>query len=109
MTCPKCQGQMRTVDRDGVHIEQCTQCRGIFLDRGELEHIVGAEQRHYGGVPAYDDGGHRPGYRPDSPAPYGRGGYPDSPRAYGHGRHPDSPGPYGHRGRRRSFLEGLFD
>lgn len=97
---------MRTVDRDGVHIEQCSQCRGIFLDRGELEHIMSAEQRHYGGVPPYEGGG---GFRPDSPGPYRQGHYPDSPKPYrGHGRHPDSPGPYGHR-RKRSFLEGLFD
>jgi hypothetical protein len=100
---------MHTVDRGGVHIDQCAQCRGVFLDRGELEHILTAEQRHYDGVPPYDGGGHQPGYRPDSPGPYARGGYPDSPRAYGHGRRPDSPGPYGRRGRRRSFLEGLFD
>jgi Zn-finger nucleic acid-binding protein len=28
---------MRTYDRNGVHIEQCDNCRGIFLDYGELE------------------------------------------------------------------------
>ena len=94
---------MRTVDRDGVHIEQCSQCRGIFLDRGELEHIMSAEQRHYAGPPPYAGG-----YRPDSPPPYQRGHYPDSPEPYRQGRRPDSPGPYGHR-RKRSFLEGLFD
>ena len=94
-----------TVERGGVHIEQCERCRGVFLDRGELEHILDAEQRHYAGVPPYAGGGRRP----DSPAPY-RGGHPDSPGAYRGGRYPDSPGPYGHhRGRRRSFLEGLFD
>ena len=30
---------MRTFDRNGVHVEQCGNCRGIFLDFGELEHI----------------------------------------------------------------------
>lgn len=110
---------MVTVDRGGVRIEQCERCRGIFLDRGELEHILDAEQRHYGGVPPYMGGmggGHRPDSpgpyrhgRPDSPGPY-YGGRPDSPGPYGGGRYPDSPGPYGHRrGRKRSFLEGLFD
>ena len=116
MTCPKCNAPMMTVERDGVHIEQCERCRGIFLDRGELEHILDAEQRHYGSAPPYAGGGYRPdspgpyrGGRPDSPGPY-RGGRPDSPDGYRGGRYPDSPGPYGHRrGRRRSFLEGLFD
>jgi Zn-finger nucleic acid-binding protein len=45
MTCPKCHGAMRTYERSGVHIEQCTECRGIFLDRGELEHLTAAEAR----------------------------------------------------------------
>ena len=40
---------MHTVDRRGVHIEQCQGCRGIFLDRGELEQIANAEQSFYGG------------------------------------------------------------
>ncbi|WAL65296.1 zf-TFIIB domain-containing protein [Amycolatopsis cynarae] len=96
---------MRTVNKNGIHIEQCEGCRGIFLDRGELEQIVGAESAYYGGGPA-------PQYRPephrDSPRPY-RGGYQDSPRPYrGGGYYADSPRPYkGHR--KRSFLEDLFD
>ncbi len=107
---------MRTFDRQGVHIEQCDGCQGIFLDRGELERIVDAERRHYGFAPppapqtpppAYPQApvaGHPGGY-PDSPRGY-RGGYPDSPRGY-HGGYRDSPPPY--RRRRKSFLEQLFD
>lgn len=106
---------MQTVDRMGVHIEQCEGCRGIFLDRGELEQISGAEQQHYAAA------GPPPPYRPDSPAPYrgghdpryAGGGYRDSPPAYG--GHRDSPPGYGHGGyghgrrKRRGFLEELFD
>ncbi|REE95299.1 zf-TFIIB domain-containing protein [Thermomonospora umbrina] len=40
MQCPKCRGTMRTYDRNGVHIEQCEMCRGIFLDYGELEALT---------------------------------------------------------------------
>jgi uncharacterized protein len=47
LTCPKCQGSMRTYERSGVVIEQCTECRGIFLDRGELERLIDAETAHY--------------------------------------------------------------
>ncbi|MGE5408855.1 MAG: zf-TFIIB domain-containing protein [Syntrophothermus sp.] len=43
MTCPKCKGQMRTHERNGVTIEQCTRCHGIFLDRGEFEQLLGRE------------------------------------------------------------------
>ncbi|MFD0823993.1 zf-TFIIB domain-containing protein, partial [Micromonospora zhanjiangensis] len=43
MTCPKCHGDMRQYERSGVTIDQCTECRGIFLDRGELEKLFDAE------------------------------------------------------------------
>ncbi|OXM71571.1 transcriptional regulator [Amycolatopsis vastitatis] len=105
---------MRTVAKNGVHIDQCDGCRGIFLDRGELEAIVGAESSFYGHQPPPYQGGHG---RPDSPRPYRghpdspkayRGGYPDSPRP--HRGYSDSPRPYGGHGhRKRSFLENLFD
>jgi Zn-finger nucleic acid-binding protein len=111
---------LRTVDKAGVHLEQCENCRGIFLDHGELEHILQAEQRYYGGgMPAYGGGhGGRPDspgplrHRPDSPRPY-RGehhGHSDSPRPYRgeHHGHGDSPRPYGHRRSKGSFLGDLF-
>jgi uncharacterized protein len=49
LTCPKCGGEMRSYERNGVTVDQCTECRGIFLDRGELERLVDAEGRHWGG------------------------------------------------------------
>lgn len=112
---------MHTVDRKGVHIEQCQGCRGIFLDRGELEQISTAEQTHYtAGAPRYrgdSPPAHRGGYR-DSPPAHVHGShsghYRDSPPAHGThgshgGHHRDSPPPYGHKHRRRGFLEELFD
>ncbi len=45
MICPKCHGSMRSYERNGVTVDQCTDCRGIFLDRGELEHLIDAEAR----------------------------------------------------------------
>ena len=47
LTCPKCGGTMRNYERNGIHVDQCADCRGIFLDRGELEQLVDAENRHY--------------------------------------------------------------
>lgn len=96
---------MHTVDRGGVHIDQCQGCRGIFLDRGELEQMSHAEHSHYGapGVP--------PRYS-DSPPPYGaRRGHNDHGVRHQGGHYNDSPPPYGHSGkqRRKGFLEGLFD
>jgi hypothetical protein len=37
---------MRTYERSGVTVDQCGECRGIFLDRGELERLVDAELRY---------------------------------------------------------------
>ncbi|HVW43506.1 MAG TPA: zf-TFIIB domain-containing protein [Amycolatopsis sp.] len=103
MICPKCQNMMRTVNKNGVHIEQCEGCRGIFLDRGELEQISGAESAYYGSPPPYQGHGGLRGYA-DSPRPY----YSDSPRPHRGGHYEDSPRQYrGHR--KRSFLENLFD
>ena len=50
-TCPKCGGSMRTVDRNGIHIEQCLNCRGVFLDFGELENITQLEARFVASPP----------------------------------------------------------
>jgi Zn-finger nucleic acid-binding protein len=116
---------LRTVDRQGIHIDQCDGCRGIFLDRGELESILNAERQYsaQAAPPPYQGGGQvpmapPPGRYADSPrGAYGRGGYSDSPRGYagghgGHGGYSDSPRGYhgGHGQRRRkSFLEQLFD
>jgi uncharacterized protein len=112
--CPKCQNQMHTVDRGGIHIEQCQGCRGIFLDRGELEQIAGAEQRYHQqyAAPAMPP---PMMHRGDSAPPY-RGGHRDSAPPYGggYGHRGDSPPPYGghgygHKRKRKSFLEELFD
>lgn len=47
MNCPKCESQMRTYERNGINIDQCTGCKGIFLDRGELEHLINNEGSFY--------------------------------------------------------------
>jgi uncharacterized protein len=55
LTCPKCHGPMRTYERNGVHVDQCTECRGIFLDRGELDRLIDAENAWHGGTTEHDD------------------------------------------------------
>jgi len=40
LTCPVCQGAMREVSKDGILIDVCSQCRGVWLDRGELEKLT---------------------------------------------------------------------
>ena len=43
---------MRSYERSGVTVDQCTECRGIFLDRGELERLVDADTQFHGAGPA---------------------------------------------------------
>ncbi|MFC3989925.1 TFIIB-type zinc ribbon-containing protein [Actinoplanes siamensis] len=131
MTCPKCHGEMRVYERSGVTIDQCTECRGIFLDRGELEKLFAAEASYNRSAPAPGPAAHTPP-PPPPPAPHGGHGYvppPPPPPAYGapvhhappaahypppvphYGHHGHYRGHYGHHGhyRRRSFLHDLFD
>jgi uncharacterized protein len=40
MTCPRCNAVLAELDRDGITIDRCDRCRGIWLDRGELEKLL---------------------------------------------------------------------
>ena len=40
MNCPVCNVPLAMADRQGVEIDYCPQCRGVWLDRGELDKII---------------------------------------------------------------------
>jgi Zn-finger nucleic acid-binding protein len=40
MQCPSCQSVLVMSERKGVEIDYCPQCRGVWLDRGELDKII---------------------------------------------------------------------
>ena len=40
MDCPTCKVSLVMSDRQGIEIDYCPQCRGIWLDRGELDKII---------------------------------------------------------------------
>ncbi|KKM79497.1 hypothetical protein LCGC14_1349390 [marine sediment metagenome] len=40
MLCPHCQVPLGMSDRQGIEIDFCPQCRGVWLDRGELDKII---------------------------------------------------------------------
>ena len=40
MKCPNCQVPLVMTERSGVEIDYCQQCRGVWLDRGELDKII---------------------------------------------------------------------
>jgi len=76
---------MRQYERSGVHVDQCTECRGIFLDRGELERLIDAEANWAAQAPA------------QAPPPSQSGHYQQPSQSHGHHK------------KRRSFFEDLFD
>jgi uncharacterized protein len=47
LVCPRCHTTMVTVKRSGINIDECTGCGGVYLDRGELEQLMAAEDGHY--------------------------------------------------------------
>ncbi|WP_411083504.1 zf-TFIIB domain-containing protein [Streptomyces sp. cmx-18-6] len=101
MQCPKCHAQMHTYNRNGVQIEQCSGCRGIFLDYGELESLTRLESQWAQQAPPPPPAPQQQGYPASAPpahapawgAPQHGGG------AYG--------GHYGHR-RQKGFGRMLF-
>lgn len=40
MNCPTCQVNLIMTDRSGIEIDYCPNCRGVWLDRGELDKII---------------------------------------------------------------------
>lgn len=40
MLCPACKVQLTIADRQGVEIDFCPTCRGVWLDRGELDKLI---------------------------------------------------------------------
>jgi uncharacterized protein len=77
MQCPRCRAPMRSYPRSGVQIERCDQCRGIFLDEGELETLTRNEaQWGPGGMPPPGyGGGYQGGYQGGYHDPNNQGGY----------------------------------
>lgn len=43
MCCPKCGMELKEIIFKGVTLDQCFECRGVFLDDGELEKLAGKE------------------------------------------------------------------
>lgn len=92
MKCPTCtETSLVMTDRQGVEIDYCPQCRGVWLDRGELDKLIEGS----GAVLA------APG---DSAPARTRPDFADSD--HGH-HHVDRPGSHGQR--KKSWLKDIFD
>jgi uncharacterized protein len=60
MNCPACVSESLVMsERQGIEIDYCSKCRGVWLDRGELDKII---ERSVGGEPARDTERDQRGY-----------------------------------------------
>ena len=69
LVCPKCGGRMGSYERSGIIVDQCQDCRGVFLDKGELERMVDTEGGGWSGMvgePSGQPGSRSRGARDDS-------------------------------------------
>jgi len=44
--CPKCGADMETQKIEGIEVEKCLSCEGIYFDRGEIEQLLLAHDAH---------------------------------------------------------------
>ena len=44
MQCPVCDDKMKEIERLGVAIDRCPGCKGVWLDRGELDKLIALSQ-----------------------------------------------------------------
>ena len=47
LDCPFCKTPMNKIKRDNVTVDRCSNCQGIWLDKGELDKIVIKRKKHY--------------------------------------------------------------
>jgi len=89
MACPVDGNPLVMSERQGIEIDYCPACRGVWLDRGELDKLIERSAADFA-----------PRQQAPSPA------YPHAP---GQGYAPQQQYGRGHKKRRKSFLEDLFD
>jgi uncharacterized protein len=87
MSCPICRVPLSMSDRQGIEIDFCPQCRGVWLDRGELDKII--ERSGPAAAPARQA-------PPQTP-------YPGQAPQYGHKAQ------YGYKKKQKSWLHDIFD
>ncbi len=88
MKCPSYDELLVMSDRQGVEIDYCPKCRGVWLDRGELDKIIERS------LMSSQSQGSR---------------IPDEKSRYRESEHRDYKDPYYGKKKKESFLEDLFD
>jgi Zn-finger nucleic acid-binding protein len=91
-SCPVDGTELRRLERSGVQIDACPSCRGVWLDRGELDKIIAHERQDFDDFERELTGGDRERERAQ-----------ERPRDHGGHAQPHK------KKKRHSFLEDLLD
>jgi Zn-finger nucleic acid-binding protein len=98
MDCPVCKNvKLVMSDRQGIEIDYCPNCRGVWLDRGELDKIIDRS------VPAAPAAAHVP-----APAHVQHQPYPQHQQQHSQPHYPQQQGYYKKK-KKEGFLGELFD
>ncbi len=87
MKCPNCNETLLMMERNQIEIDYCPSCRGVWLDKGELDKMIDAVQNS--------------SYEPPNDQSFGKPGKYDPYRNSQQGYHKPH--------KKRSFLGDLFD
>lgn len=89
MKCPIDETELQMSERQGIEIDYCSKCRGVWLDRGELDKIIDRSAE----VTSPQVRDEQPRYQEERNRPY------EDERGYGHQK----------KHKREGFLGELFD
>lgn len=110
LMCPNDNAAMQTLERDGVQFDMCPTCRGVWLDRGELEKLMAAaaEDGRASAPPPPQQAAPQPSPPQAAPQPWGQSqqGYREPPR-YKDDRYRDDD--YKYRKKKRDSIFDIFD
>jgi len=116
--CPNDDAPMQTLERSGVQFDMCPKCRGVWLDRGELEKLMeAAMDEGRASAPAAYAPPPQPGYAAPPPQAHpqshsqpwgGGGGYRDDDRRYKDDRYRDDHR-HGYKKKKRDSIFDIFD
>ncbi|MCS7190478.1 MAG: zf-TFIIB domain-containing protein [Fimbriimonadales bacterium] len=101
MKCPVCNIELQMAVRSGIEIDYCPNCRGVWLDRGELDKIIERHVQEMQGMARSAPPTYAPEPPPYRPAPHPKPYYEDDD--YHHAPH------HPKRRKKRDWFEELFD
>lgn len=109
LMCPNDSSPMQTLERTGVQFDMCPTCRGVWLDRGELEKLMEVSAQDARGAAPSAPAPQAYPPPPQQAAPWGggaSGGYREEPRRDDRYRSDDD---YRYKKKKRDSIFDIFD